>query len=71
MHLVKVLNCKLLTNGKQIPAFPQEVKAGIRTPISEVGSKCVITAQTWPLLVISKSMVIIQCVTLILLVYYK
>ena len=28
IQLVKVLYCKLLTNGKQLPAFPLEVKPG-------------------------------------------
>ena len=28
IQLVKVLYCKLLTNGKQIPAFPLEVGSG-------------------------------------------
>ena len=30
MQLVKVLYCKLMTNGKQLPAFPLEVRPGIK-----------------------------------------
>ena len=39
IQLVKALYCKLATNGKQLPAFPLEVRLGTRTPISEVGGK--------------------------------
>ena len=31
-QLVKVLYCKLLSNGKQLPAFPLEVGAGTERP---------------------------------------
>ena len=34
IQLVKVLHCKLLTNGKQLPAFPLEVRPGF-----ELGSQ--------------------------------
>ena len=43
IQLVKVLYCKLLTNGKQLPAFPLEVGPGTEPPISEVGGKSVNT----------------------------
>ena len=43
IQLVKVLYCKLLSKGKQLPAFPLEVGPGIQTPISEVGSESVTT----------------------------
>ena len=37
IQLVKVLYCKLPTNGKQLPALPLEVGPGTEPPISEVG----------------------------------
>ena len=46
IQLVKVLYCKLPTNGKQLPAFPLEVGPG--TPISEVGGESVTTLPPWP-----------------------
>ena len=46
MQLVKVLYCKLLTNGKQLPAFPLE--AGNRTPGSEVGGDSVTLCHRGP-----------------------
>ena len=47
IQLVKVLYCKLPTNGKQLPAFPLEVGPWNRTPISEVGGKSVTTLPSW------------------------
>ena len=44
IQLVKVLYCKLPTSGKQLPAFPLELRPGIRTPISEVVGESVTTA---------------------------
>ena len=45
IQFVRVLYCKLTTNGKQLPAFPL---AGNRTPASEVGGKSVTTLPLWP-----------------------
>ena len=50
IQLVKVLYCKLLTNGKQLPAFPLEV--GNRTPTSEVGGECYHSPRPWPLILL-------------------
>ena len=36
---VKVLYCKLPTNGKQLPAFPLEAVPETEPPASEVGKK--------------------------------
>ena len=44
MQLVKVLYCKLQTNGKRLPAFPHEVRPGFEPLISEVGGVCVTAA---------------------------
>ena len=46
---VKVLYCKLLTNGKQLPAFPLEAVPGTEPPASEVGGESVTTLPPWPL----------------------
>ena len=43
IQLVKVLYCKLSTNGKQLPAFPTSGRAVNRTPASEVGGESVTT----------------------------
>ena len=43
--LVKVLYCKLPTNGKQLPALGSAVN---RTPASEVGGESVTTLPPWP-----------------------
>ena len=45
-QLVKVLYCKLLTRGKQLPAFSHKVW-GVKR--SEVGGECITTAPLWPL----------------------
>ena len=39
IQLVKVLYSKLLTNSKQLPAFPTWGRAGNWTPASEVGGE--------------------------------
>ena len=44
IQFVRVLYCKLLTNGKQLPAFPLEANW---TPASEVGGKSVTTLPPW------------------------
>ena len=45
IQFVSVLYCKLLTNSKQLPAFPLEAM-----PLtSEVGGENVITLPPWPL----------------------
>ena len=49
IRLVKVLYCKLLTNGKQLPPFSLEVRPGTETLISEVGGESVTTLPLWPL----------------------
>ena len=43
IQLVKVLYCKLPTNGKQLPAFPLEVGPGTELSASEVGGESVTT----------------------------
>ena len=48
IQFVKVLYCKFPTNGKQLPAFPLEVRPEKRTTISEVGGKSVTTLSPWP-----------------------
>ena len=50
-QLIRVLYCKLLTNGKQLPTFPLEeieLYAGNRTLVSEVGGESVTTLPPWP-----------------------
>ena len=42
--------CKLLTNGKQLPAFPLKAVTGIEPPTSEVGGESVTTRPPWPLM---------------------
>ena len=44
IQLVKVLYCKLLTNGKQLPAFQQL----FQTAASDVGGESVTTLPPWP-----------------------
>ena len=39
IQFIRVLYCKLLSNGKQLPAFPLEAVPG--TPASKVGDKSV------------------------------
>ena len=51
-QFIRVLYCKLLTNGKQLPAFPLEAVPGIEPPASEVGGESVTTLPPWPLLLI-------------------
>ena len=46
IQFVRVLYCKLSTNGKQLPAFPHEAVPGI--PASEVGGESVTTLPPWP-----------------------
>ena len=49
IQLVKVLYCKLLTNGKQLPAFPLEAGSGTEPRLqSEVGGESVTTLPPWP-----------------------
>ena len=48
IQFVRVLYCKLPTNGKQLPAFPFEVVQG-SNPASEVGGESVTTLPPWPL----------------------
>ena len=49
IQLVRVLYCKLPTNGKQLPAFPLTWgRAGNWTPASEVGGESVTTLPPWP-----------------------
>ena len=48
IQLVKVLYCKLPTNGKQLPAFPLEAMPGTESPASEMGGKNVTTLPPWP-----------------------
>ena len=48
IQLVKVLYYKLPTISKQLPAFPLEVRAGMRTLTSEVGGERVTTLPPWP-----------------------
>ena len=50
IQLVKVLYCKLLTNGKHLSALPLEVRLGISTLTSEVVGKWVTTVSPWPAL---------------------
>ena len=45
IQLVMVLNCKLPTNGKQLPAFPGQVR--IQTPNSEVSVLPLLTHKKW------------------------
>ena len=49
IQFVVVLYCKLPTNGKQLPAFLLEARAGNRTPASEVGGESITTLPSWPL----------------------
>ena len=46
IQLVKVLSCKLPTNGKQLPALTLEVGLGIEP---QVGGEIVTTLPPWPL----------------------
>ena len=48
IQFVRVLYCKLLTNGKQLPAFPLEAMPGIEPRASEVGGESVTTLPPWP-----------------------
>ena len=49
IQFVRVLYCKLPTNGKQLPAFPLENVTGIELQASEVGGESVTTLPQWPL----------------------
>ena len=46
IQFIRVLDYKLPTNGKQLPAFPLEA--------SEVGGESVTTLSPWPLILIDK-----------------
>ena len=46
IQFVRVLYCKLPTNGKQVPAFPLESVPGIEPPASEVGGESVSNSAT-------------------------
>ena len=48
IQFVKVLYCKLPTNGKQLPAFPLEAVPGTEPPASEVRGESVNTLPPWP-----------------------
>ena len=47
IQLVNVLYCKLLTNSKQLPTFPQGAQ-GFEPLTSEVEGECVTTVSLWP-----------------------
>ena len=47
IQLAKVLNCKLLTIGEQLPTFPHK-GPGFEPPTPEVGGKCLTTVPLWP-----------------------
>ena len=49
IQFIRVLYCKLPTNGNQLPAFPLKAVSGIETPASEVGGESVTTLPPWPL----------------------
>ena len=53
VQIVRVLYCKLPTNGKQLPAFPLQAVTGIEPPASEVGGESVTTLPPWPHLIIT------------------
>ena len=59
IQLVRVLYCKLPTNGKQLPAFPLEAVPGIKPRSQEVGGESVTTLPPWPLNKILKLIIII------------
>ena len=48
IQFVRVLYCKLPTNGKQLPAFPLEAMPGTEPQASEVGGESGITLPPWP-----------------------
>ena len=48
IQFVSIVYCKLLTNGKQLPASHLR-PCGDRTPASEVGGESVKTLPPWPL----------------------
>ena len=52
IQLVRVLYCKLLTNGKQLPAFPLQAVTGIEPRPQRWEAESVITLPPWPLFVI-------------------
>ena len=56
IQLVKVLYCKLPTNGKQLPAFPLEVEQETEPQPQEVGGKSV-TRFPWLKLVFEKNII--------------
>ena len=49
IELIRDQYCKLLTNGKQLPAFPLEAVLGTEPRASEVGGESVTTLPPWPL----------------------
>ena len=44
IQLVKVLYCKLPTNGKQLPGFPHDIRPGFESSSHRLGGECVTTA---------------------------
>ena len=48
IQLVKIMCCKLPTNGKQPPAFPLGAMPGTEPPASEVGGESVPIIQLMP-----------------------
>ena len=51
---VRLLYCKLPTNGKQLPAFPLEAVSGTEPRPQEVGGESVTTLPPWPLVTLYK-----------------
>ena len=49
IQFVRVLYCKLPTNGKQLPAFPLEAVLGVEPRPQEVRGESVTTLPPWPL----------------------
>ena len=49
IEFARVVNCKLPTNSKQLPAFSLKAVTGIEPPTSEVGGESVTTLPLWPL----------------------
>ena len=48
IQFVRVLYCKLLTKGKQLPAFPLGAVPGTEPQASEVGGESGTTLPPWP-----------------------
>ena len=49
IQFIRVLYCKLPTNGKQLPAFPLEAMLGTEPQPQRVGGESVTTLPPWPL----------------------